>query len=331
MSKKKIPTPNAALKDFFADNKVFADVFNTYMFGEEMLKPEDLQVADTAYSETVQPVKGAEKIGKYRDIIRKTAYGSQFVILGIENQDKVHYAMPIRVMLYDALGYSAECKALGATQSSEKWTVDEFLSNLSKGTMVTPIFTIVFYTGEKEWDGPRSLYEMMQIDEKMKRFVANYPIHVIDVGHDDIEFKTKALRELTIVLKAIYNKTARTEDVKISNSILSLAGILSGTKGLYNMKKGGETSMCEAMREMIEEGIQEGIQEAVEVAVKEAVQVAVQEAVQEAVKETVQGTREEIIFKCLKKGRTCEEISDFNDIPLGEVQAAEEKFLAMQA
>lgn len=54
MSKKKMPTPNSALKDFFSDNEMVADVFNTYMFGEVVLKPEDLQSMDTACSDTVE-------------------------------------------------------------------------------------------------------------------------------------------------------------------------------------------------------------------------------------------------------------------------------------
>lgn len=275
-----------------------ADVFNTYMFGEVVLKPEDLQSMDTACSDTVEQTKGMEVLGRYRDISRKASMGAQYVILGIENQNKVHYAMPLRVMLYDVLGYTAECKSLGASQDVKKWTTDEFLSKLEKGTKITPIFTIVFYTGEQAWDGPRSLYDMLDMDDWLKEYVPDYPIHVIDVGHDDIKFETKALWELTCVLKAIYNRTIGQNHEKISNSILSLAGILSKTKGLYAMREEGETVMCEAMREMLEEAAQKEI--------------------------------EKLIMNCLKKGHTCEAISDFNDIPLEEVKEVEKKFLAMQ-
>lgn len=71
MSKKEMPAPNVALKDFFADNKVFADVFNTYMYGKEVLQPEDLQPLDTTYSETVEEAQGMQVLGRYRDINRK--------------------------------------------------------------------------------------------------------------------------------------------------------------------------------------------------------------------------------------------------------------------
>ena len=219
MSKKEMPTPNVALKDFFADNKVFADVFNTYMYGKEVLQPEDLQPLDTTYSETVEEAQGMQVLGRYRDINRKANLGTQYVVLGIENQDKVHYAMPLRVMLYDVLGYTAECKSLGVTHDAKKWTTDEFLSKLQKGTTITPIVTLVFYTGEKAWDGPRALYDMFEIPEELKPFVPDYTIHVIDVGHNDIKFLTKELWKLTCVLHAIYNRTIGQSKQIISNSV----------------------------------------------------------------------------------------------------------------
>ena len=141
------------------------------------------------------------------------------MVLGIENQDKVHYAMPLREMLYDVLGYTAECKSLGVTHDAKKWTTDEFLSKLQKGTTITPIVTLVFYTGEKAWDGPRSLYDMFEIPEELKPFVPDYPIHVIDVGHNDIKFLTKELWKLTCVLHAIYNRTIGQSKQIISNSV----------------------------------------------------------------------------------------------------------------
>ena len=150
---KEMPSPDVALKALFSNNEVFADLFNSTAFdGKHIIDPSALMPEDTAYAESVEAVKGIEKIGKYRDIVRKAALGTHFVVLGIEDADKVHYAMPVRKMLYDCLGYAAECKSLGAVQQSRDWTVDEFLSRLSKGTLLTPIFTMVFYTGEKAWE-----------------------------------------------------------------------------------------------------------------------------------------------------------------------------------
>ena len=108
-------------------------------------------------------------------------------------------------MLYDVLGYVAECKALGATQESEEWTVDEFLSKLSKGTRLTPIFTIVLYVAEKEWDGPKSMYDMLELDERLKKYVPDYPLNLIDMGHCQMSnFKVKELEDLFYTMNYIY-------------------------------------------------------------------------------------------------------------------------------
>ena len=40
--------------------------------------------------------------------MKKTAYGVDFVIWGIENQQRIHYAMPLRHMIEDALSYLKE-------------------------------------------------------------------------------------------------------------------------------------------------------------------------------------------------------------------------------
>lgn len=97
-----MPTSDSALKDFFRNNEIFAALFNGYFFNNELvIKPDELEAEDTAYTTTIK-IKNhgkygikTEKINKYRDNIRKTSLG-YFVILGIEDQGKVHYSMPVK-------------------------------------------------------------------------------------------------------------------------------------------------------------------------------------------------------------------------------------------
>ena len=135
-AKNNLPSPDACLKKFFYDNEVFADLFNTYAFeGKEVIDASILETSDSAYVESVHTIKGIEKVNRYRDIVRKSAFGAQFIIIAVENQNKIHYAMPVRVMLYDVLGYSTECRVLGREQKQEEtesWTVDEMLSSLKR-------------------------------------------------------------------------------------------------------------------------------------------------------------------------------------------------------
>ena len=260
MSYTKMPKPNEALREFFQNNEVFAALFNGYFFhGENVISATALEPADTAYAVTVQNTDGKkQKINKYRDIVRKTELGT-LVILGIEDQNKVHYAMPIRKMLYDVLGYSTEVSEKAKQQDSSEWTIEERLSNVSKGTTVTPIITVVFYTGETPWDGPTSLHDMMDIDvdDRVYTCVPDYPLYVIDIGHDNkLSFTDQNLQDLQYALTQIYAEQ-EPDDRKIKNSILSLTGILAGDQKLYetmvNKDKGGSTKMCRALEKRDEE------------------------------------------------------------------------------
>ena len=51
-----------------------------------------------------------------------------------------------------------------------KLTSKEFLSGLRKDDRLMPIITAVVYLGEEPWDGPKSLYDMLNIrDESLKK------------------------------------------------------------------------------------------------------------------------------------------------------------------
>ena len=254
-----MPTPDTALKDFFRNNEIFAGLFNGYFFNnEQVIDAKELEPDDTAYSASIK-IKGdgkhkirVEKINKYRDKIKRTSIG-YLVILGIEDQDKIHYSMPVKNMLYDALGYSTELSELSKTQDKAEWTVDEWLSKVKKGTKITPIITVVFYTGEDSWDGPKSLHDMMDIDDKIKAFVPDYPLYVIDIGHDKtLSFNNKELNELKDMLSSIYAKTADKNESLVDTSTIALTGILTGDEKLYLSaveSKGGKQKVCRALAE----------------------------------------------------------------------------------
>ena len=66
--------------------------------------------------------------------------------------------------------------------------------------------------------------------------------------------------------------------------------------------EGGKRDVCKAILDLMEDSREQGIEQGIEL----------------------------LIFKCLEKGRTCEEISEFSDIPLEDVKKAYEKFLNRQ-
>lgn len=74
----------------------------------------------------------------------------------------------------------------------------------------TPIITLVVYYGMAHpWDGPRSLYELLEIDEEVKPFVTNYRLNLYDCHeHDSFETYHTELRQVFEILRYGKDKEA---------------------------------------------------------------------------------------------------------------------------
>lgn len=101
--------PDIVLKDFWRNNARFADLFNGCLFhGNKVLDPDMLLESDTDVSSILKFNGYAETLGHILDVVKKSVYGIDFVILGLENQMNVHYAMPLRHLAGDTLIYMKE-------------------------------------------------------------------------------------------------------------------------------------------------------------------------------------------------------------------------------
>ena len=89
-------------KDYLDQNIIFADAFNYYCYdGEKVIKPEDLMELDPTELAVIR--KKMNRLitnKKMRDILKrctiKRSKYATFVLLGIEAQSNIHYAMPVR-------------------------------------------------------------------------------------------------------------------------------------------------------------------------------------------------------------------------------------------
>ena len=108
-------------KAYIRENTVFADAFNYLLYdGKQIIKPENLHTKDI--TEIAIPFHPEGKISprklsksatqKYRDIFKSTVVmnddEASYILLGIENQSEIHYAMPVRNAIYDALQYGRQ-------------------------------------------------------------------------------------------------------------------------------------------------------------------------------------------------------------------------------
>lgn len=57
---------------------------------------------------------------------------------------------------------------------------------MKKTDKFAPVITITVYYGEKPWDGATSLHGMLEIPEKMKRFVNDYKMLLVEARKNDL-------------------------------------------------------------------------------------------------------------------------------------------------
>lgn len=104
-------TKDTITKDYMADNRVFADVFNHMLYkGKNVIDPDTLHPLDTTalavpYGSGISEVP----VQKFRDEFKSLNVMHDdsriYLLLGIENQSEPHFAMPVKNMVYDALEY----------------------------------------------------------------------------------------------------------------------------------------------------------------------------------------------------------------------------------
>ena len=106
-------------KDFISDANVFSDVFNYYIYGgQQVIRPEQLTPQDSVKIALPYGVDGKTvPIQRFRDAQKlytaMTDGKVEYVLYGIESQEEIHYAMPVKNNLYDALDYVVQVEKTG--------------------------------------------------------------------------------------------------------------------------------------------------------------------------------------------------------------------------
>lgn len=265
-------------KEYMRRPIIFADVFNQFLYhGQQIIQPDRLAELDT--TEIAVPY-GADHVSvpeqRYRDVSKmlmamtdgKVAY----CILAVENESKIHYAVPVKNGLYDFLQLAHQVSKASAShkksKSEEKPSKNEFLSGFYKSDRLLPVLTVVVYFGAEEWDGPLSLREMYaDCDETVLQYVADYRINLITprgLSDKEIdEFQTN-LREIMRYIKYSNDKKKLDNILKTEQRFRSVERsaveiINAATNSKVKIDEGKESvDMCLAIQEMKEESRIEG-------------------------------------------------------------------------
>ena len=263
-------------KAYMKDNSVFADAFNYLIYGgEAVVDPKQLQELDTTEialpfgSQDEDGKQPEEAVQKYRDVLKsaiiKQDDEAAYILLGIENQTDIHYAMPVRNIIYDALQYGKQHRA--SDGDAKGHSRGEYLSGFYKEDKITPVITLVLHFGANEWDGPLSLHEMMAVKNKnLLNFVQDYQIHLIDpakLSAEDLERFSSSLREVIGYIKYSKDKKRLSEFLTDNPRMLIEANAARVIKAVTNtpldIPEGAEViDVCKAVEEMMNESEERG-------------------------------------------------------------------------
>ena len=264
------------MNEVVKQNEVFADIVNLCLYqGRNVIQSADLQNSDPTYPD------------KRRDVLKEAVIKedekNRYVIFGIENQSEMDPTMPVRIMGYDVREYERQ---LRKKRDPKGLQGGEFLSGIQKGIKLKPVITIVIYESGEEWEGAKSLKEMMgERREEEKEMFNDYRMHIIEprkLKEEEIAGCESGMREILMILKYSYKKEKMIEYLRREGNREIDEGTARAIEAYTKIpmkvtQEGGKVDMCKATEEYTKEckeigraqGITEGRLEGLESGKKE--------------------------------------------------------------
>ena len=226
-------------------NDVFSDIINVLVFDGENVIPED-ELEDINTNSML--AEDNEVREQQRDVSKKWKRNNIIIsILGLENQTEIDKKMPLRVMVYDG--------------SSYKYM-------LANEIEPCPVITLVLNFSNKRWDKYTSLYDCFELDDKIRPFVSNYNINVVDIAFLPREtinkFKSdfKIVADYFVQVRETKKYIPMNDKVKHIWELLVLMRVLTDDERFedkyYKEHRKEGVTMCEVLDKMIAEGKAEG-------------------------------------------------------------------------
>ena len=235
-------------------NDVFADIINVLLFNGENVVTED-SLTDVL-QESILKIDGGIR-AQYRDIA-KYWYNSKIKLsmFGLENQTKPEKRMPLRVFGYDGTEYVKQAKKENNKE------------------VLYPVITLVLYFGyNSRWNQPKSLFELLEIDERIKPYVNDFKINLFEIAYLDREKIDMFKSDFWILADYLYqmrvNKDYVASDTVIEHvdELLMLMSAMTKDyrfEDTINEVKGKEhLTMCEVLDRVEARGIAKGREEGI--------------------------------------------------------------------
>ena len=249
-------------------NDVFADIINVLLFNGERVVTED-SLTDALPGSTLK-MDGRIRT-QYRDIA-KYWHNSKIKLsmFGLENQTKPEKRMPLRVFGYDGTEYVKQAKKENSKE------------------VLYPVITLVLYFGyNSRWNQPKSLFELLEIDEMIKPYVNDFKINLFEIAYLDREKIDMFKSDFRILADYLYqmrvNKSYVAGDTVIEH-VDELLMLMSAMTNDYrfeetiNEMKGKEhVTMCEVLDRVEARGMEKGIAKGREEGIKEGIKKGIKE------------------------------------------------------
>ena len=237
-----------------------------------------------------------QTVQRFRDVQKLYAVmtdgQAQYILMGVENQSNIHYAMAVRNNLYDALEYAGQVEEAARSHRAELKkhpsesggppSLDEFLSGFWKNDRLIPSITVTIYFGADEWDGPLSLFDMMDISNPdILANMDNYRLRLIapaQMPDAEIMKFQSSLREVLFFIKYSMDsekleailKTDEKRFLCLERRAADVIKVITNADFEYREKE-GPIDMCQAIQDLKQksnmegraEGLTEGIAEGV--------------------------------------------------------------------
>ena len=305
---------DTATKAYTGQNDIFADAFNFYLYdGKPVIVPNQLRELDVTELSLPYGTDGKESpIQKYRDVLKVlTAMEdgrATYLLLGIENQSSVHYAAPVRNLLYDALQYAKQVEKTAERHRREKDFYGrgkgEFLSGFYKEDKILPVITLIILFSPDRWDAPLSLHEMMQIeDPAILNMVPDYRLNLIIPADIPLEtfrkFHTSLGNVLTFI-KYFGNKENLSQwiygagaDVTLGRMEIDVLNTCVNAK-IAMSKEEKVVPMCEALRQLEADAAARAVAEMAEEVRREVTEEVKREVTEEVKREVTKEVTTEV-------------------------------------
>ncbi len=347
-------------KEYIRRPEIFADIFNYRLYnGKDRIQPEQLaeeNITENLVLEREEHGKQKriklEAVEKYRDVKKVFRDGSyRCLLFGVEEQDSVHYAMPVREFVYDAMAYEHQIREISRTHRKEKdykeHGKEEFLSGFYRNDRILPVITLVLYFGTAPWDGPRSLKEMMRwTGEEAEKYIQDYQLNLIipaEMEDEEIEKLQSSLREVFYFLKYAgdWKKLEKilTDDERFQRLETEAATVireLTNTE-IEIKEEQEEQNMCKAIEQMkenerkiglkigLEDGKRIGLEDGKRIGLEDGKRIGLEDGKRIGLEDGKRIGRElgeaEIILRMYQKGYGSEQIAEMTDMEEERVKA----------